>query len=173
MVSTPIGVPLPNSPEKNSQIPYPQYPNQSNDIISSQYTNQTHSFPVLYTNSPIRMNTTEVSSSPSSLYNQYMNNPYNPIHTNNQFSIYGTNPLLVYQQQTVEQTVENVPVTNSIEISNENTVCSENENTELNVTTQVATNIFQSSNYFYMNPNAENIPVGSEILFGTTNNKTT
>lgn len=194
MVSTPIGAP--NSPLKASYAP-PSI-SKSSEIISSQsiVNQQTHSFPVLYTTSPIAGNlTTDSTVTPISLYSEYMGNPYIP---NNTFNIYGTQPLLVYQQPNQEQinnelsfqnnetqiSSNDVDNTNSQNISPEFQTVNNSENINESQSISVETNsymsqsipppvplpanIFQSSNYFY-NTETSNIPLGSEILFGTSN----
>lgn len=170
MVSTPIGAP--NIPADNS---YAQYNvNVSTAVVSSQspLANQTHSFPVLYTNSPMGTSLTTIPSdatpSPISLYSEYIGNPYTL--PNNAFSIYGMQPLLVYQNQQEEQKEENVSV-NSAEAALSDTQLTDGEINQLEKNSGhcAATNIFQSSNYFYTDTSASNIPVGSEILFGTNN----
>lgn len=152
MVSTPI--PAPASPIKASPV-YAQAQYSSSiplDISSQNHAPNQHSFPVLYTTSPMGTSkTTEATPSPISLYSEYIGNPYTL--PNNAFSVYGSQPFLVYQQEQTETSTEN-------------------SNSDKNDTETVPANIFQSSNYFYTDPNTANIPVGSEILFGT-NTKTT
>lgn len=112
---------------------------------SQSVANQGHSFPVLYTSPPIGANLpTEATPTPISLYSEYMGNPYTL--SSNTFSVYGPQPMLVYPN--LSDTSDSI-VQTAADMSN------------------AETNIFQSSNYFYTDPNSTNIPVGSEILFGT------
>lgn len=168
MVSTPIGAP--SSPVRNTHIQHISNPPHETSPSQSSVANPIHSFPVLYTTSPMGANLTtlptDATPTPISLYSEYMGNPYTL--PNNAFSIYGAQPLLVYQNQPserIESASSNTEIiTNTTQFPN-----TELNQTDANTVHPIATNIFQSSNYFYNDANATNIPVGSEILFGTGN----
>lgn len=175
MVSTPIGAP--SSPEKCSQSTYTQFnANIPNDMTSNQSPPLvSQAYPVLYTtpqsNASVPINVTQ---SPVSLYSEYMGNPYN---LQNNYNIYSSqSPLIVYQSQQPDTTLEKIPYTpassdtnlNNEQVTNE-PAASQIEQQEYYESPQTA-NIFQSSNYFYTDPNATNIPPGSEILFGSEKN---
>ncbi|GLV39512.1 hypothetical protein CBL_09602 [Carabus blaptoides fortunei] len=178
MVSTPIGAP--NSPEKCSQPTYTQFstniPNDKTINQSPPLVNQSHPYPVLYTtsqcNASVPINVTQ---SPVSLYSEYMGNPYN---LQNNYNIYSSqSPLIVYQSQQPDTTPEKIPYNPSSDSNLNNEPMNEPAASQIARTEQAAyyensqaANYFQSSNYFYTDPNASNIPPGSELLYGSDKN---
>lgn len=181
MVSTPIGAP--NSPEKIIHYS-PKFTANTNVeretiTISSQSTiNQApNNYPMLYT-------TPQLDATPISLYSEFIGNPYNL--PNNFYGSHSPQPVLLYQTQNqnsnpnpnqpsdacsenavvIETTTDNTENTDNDNSTIENSLQPE-QRTESFYDNQQTANIFQSSNYFYTDPNqTNNIPPGSEILFG-------
>ncbi|XP_022900368.2 Golgi-specific brefeldin A-resistance guanine nucleotide exchange factor 1 [Onthophagus taurus] len=126
MVSTPIGPPETQQTTSNQQSPIKL--NQIN--ITSIPNSQGHTFPILYNSQEVQ---------PSSLYTEYIQNPYN-------LNLQANDNNFMYGNVGTVNLVQNQDPTNQSQISNEN--------------------VFQSANYFCKDPQQQGfIPPGSEILY--------
>lgn len=187
MVSTPIGAPPSNyvspilqnvqtyptkqsPPTIQSEVVLPTTPTLPNiqsgvplvspmpNLLIGTPNNQGHMFPILYSQSSI-------DTQPTSIYSEYIGNPYNNVVNQENVDVNITSTNRVNSQVPISnsemqnnQSLDNV---NSTEL---NTSIDEdvNSNSECN---QQTANMFKSSNYFCSDSGNDFIPPGSEILF--------
>lgn len=200
MVSTPIGPVIPPDMSQMSkstnnqpylppvnQIPYPVIPNSTAPLLQPTLqpgmpympnlfvpAGLQHTFPVLYNQQPVVPATTPPTEvQPTSLYAEYMGNPYNVTPAENFNGSEQENGMNQHNSEERQpETTSDRCITSNLndnDVGSTGRVGMDNNNVNIDRVANnngVATSYFQSSNYF--NSQVEtSIPPGSEILYAS------